>query len=86
MLANEAAARVRAALVATLGVALLALYGIILGLEVTRDIFELAVPNAAIVLCSLGGSSFAIAALWLTDDRFVPGIPLGRQPRRRRVA
>jgi magnesium-transporting ATPase (P-type) len=86
VLALEAAGRVRAALVATLCVVLLALYAIILALEVTRDFFDLAVPNAAIILCSLGGSAFAIAALWLTDDRFVPGIPLRRQPRPRRVA
>ena len=86
VLALEAAGRVRAALVATLCVVLLALYGIVLALEVTRSFFDLAVPNAAIVLCSLGGSALAISALWLTDDRFVPGIPLRRQPRRRRVA
>ena len=52
---------------------LLGLYGVVLALEGTRDFFELAVPERGDhPLGSIGGSAFAIAGLWLTDDRFVP--------------
>jgi hypothetical protein len=63
---------------------MLGLYGVVLALEGTRDFFELAVPNAGIILSAIGGSAFAIGGLWLTDDRFVPTLgELKRKPRRR---
>jgi magnesium-transporting ATPase (P-type) len=86
VLALEAAGRVRAALVGALCAVLFALYALVLAFGGTRGFFELAVPNAAIVLSSIGGSALAIAGLWLTDDRFVPGIHLPRSHRGRRVA
>jgi P-type E1-E2 ATPase len=83
VLALEAAGRVRAVLVGVLCIVLLVLYGLILAFGVTREFFELAVPNAGIVLSALGGSAVAISGLWLTDDRFVPGfrIPAGTRGR-----
>jgi hypothetical protein len=70
ILVLEASGRKRAAAVGGLCAVLFALYWIVVGIEGTREFFELAVPNAAIVFCALGGSSLAIAGLWLTDDRF----------------
>jgi P-type E1-E2 ATPase len=86
VLALEAAGRVRSALVGALCAVLFILYMLVLVFEGTRDFFELAVPNAAIVLCSIGGSALAITGLWLTDDRFVPGIRLPKRRSGRRVA
>ncbi len=81
----EAAGRVRSALVIALCLSLLAVYGVILASDVTRDFFSLAVPNAAIVLSSIGGAAVAMAGLALTDDRFVPSVSLSKPPDRRRV-
>ena len=53
---------------------LFALYCLCLAFEFTRDFFELAVPNAGVVLCSLGGAFVAIAGLALMDDRFIPSL------------
>jgi magnesium-transporting ATPase (P-type) len=85
VLALETAGRVRSALVAALCFALLVLYSVVLGLGGTRGFFALAVPNAAMIFTALGGSAIAIAGLWLTDDRFVPGIRLPKGRERRRV-
>ena len=86
VLVLEAAGRVRAALVSTLCLVMLGLYGVVLALEGTRDFFELAVPNAGIILSAIGGSAFAIGGLWLTDDRFVPTLGVSKRKPRRRVA
>lgn len=56
--------------VTVLCLVLLALYGLVLAFSGTRSFFELAVPNAAVILCSLGGSAIAIAGLAMMDDRF----------------
>ncbi|MFN8188158.1 MAG: HAD-IC family P-type ATPase [Gaiellales bacterium] len=85
IVALEAAGRVRSALVIGLCLVLLAVYALILTFSVTRDFFSLAVPNAAIVLTSLGGSAVALTGLALTDDRFVPSVGLRRPVRPRRV-
>jgi P-type E1-E2 ATPase len=85
VLALEAAGRVRSALVSALCFVLLMLYAAVLALGGTRSFFELAVPNALMVFTALGGSAVAIGGLWLTDDRFVPGIHLPRRGERRRV-
>ena len=86
VLALEAAGRVRAALVSALCAVLFVLYMLVLVFEGTRDFFMLSQPTAAIMLCSIGGSALAITGLWLTDDRFVPGIRLPKRPPRRPVA
>jgi P-type E1-E2 ATPase len=56
--------------VTVLCLVLFALYCLCLAFSGTRSFFELAVPNAAVILCSLGGSAIAIAGLALMDDRF----------------
>jgi cation-transporting P-type ATPase E len=56
--------------VGALCLVLFALYCLCLAFSGPRDFFELAVPNAAVVLCSLGGSAIAIAGLVMMDDRF----------------
>jgi hypothetical protein len=73
ILVLEASGRVRGALVAGLCAAMLVLYGLILGFPTTRNFFDLAVPNAAIVLCAIAGSLVTIVGLALMDERFVPG-------------
>jgi cation-transporting ATPase E len=79
----EAASRTRAALVSVLCLVLLALYCLVLAFAGTRSFFQLAVPNAGIILSALGGSAVAIGGLWLTDDRFVPALGLPESNRRR---
>jgi cation-transporting ATPase E len=73
ILVLEAAGRTRGAAIAGLCTAMFALYVLVLVFPGTRSFFELAVPNAAIVLCSLGGSLLAILGLAAMDDRFLPG-------------
>jgi P-type E1-E2 ATPase len=85
IVALEAAGRARSVLVITLCVFLLVLYALILGFGGMRSFFSLAVPNAGIVLSSLGGSILAIAGLVLTDDRFVPSVHLRRSRTPRQI-
>ncbi len=80
ILVLEASGRARAAAVGGLCALLFALYWLVLAFAGSRDFFELASPNAAIVLCSLGGAALAISGLWLTDDRFALHL-LRSQPR-----
>jgi cation-transporting P-type ATPase E len=70
ILVLEASGRKRARWVMALCLVLFGLYCLILAFSGTRSFFELAVPNAAIVLCSIGGAAIAIAGLALMDDRF----------------
>jgi cation-transporting P-type ATPase E len=58
--------------VTALCLALFALYLVVLVLPM-REFFELAPPNAAILLSAAGGVGLAIGGLWLTGERFVPG-------------
>jgi P-type E1-E2 ATPase len=81
----EAAGRARSALVIALCLSLLALYGVLLAFDITREFFSLAVPNAAIILSSIGGALVAMAGLALTDDRFIPSVSLSKPSERRRV-
>ena len=73
ILALEVAGRVRGAAVSTLCGVLAILYVLSLAAPPTRDFFELAGPSLGILMTSIVGTAFAIGALWLTDDRFVPG-------------
>jgi P-type E1-E2 ATPase len=70
ILVLEASGRNRARWVMALCLVLFGLYCLILAFSGTRSFFELAVPNAAIVLCSIGGAAIAIAGLAMMDDRF----------------
>jgi len=74
VIALEAAGRRRGAAVSALCAALAALYLVILGVEATRDFFQLAVPGAWSVLAVAVGAALAIAGLALTDERFVPDL------------
>jgi cation-transporting ATPase E len=72
ILALEAGGRRRGLAVTGLCLGLFCLYLLALVLP-THNFFELAVPNAAILLSSAGGISLSIVGLWLTGERFVPG-------------
>jgi magnesium-transporting ATPase (P-type) len=74
VLALEASGRKRSTAVIGLCLVMLVIYAAVLASEGLRDFFELAVPNAGVVLSSLGGAALAITGLWLTDDRFVPAL------------
>ncbi len=73
ILVLEAAGRTRGAAIAGLCAVMLILYILVLAFPATRDFFELAVPNAAIILSALGGSLLAVLGLASMDERFVPG-------------
>jgi magnesium-transporting ATPase (P-type) len=72
ILALEAGGRRRGLAVTGLCLGLFCLYLLALVLP-THNFFELAVPNAAILLSSAGGIGLSIVGLWLTGERFVPG-------------
>ncbi|HTZ04852.1 MAG TPA: HAD-IC family P-type ATPase [Gaiellaceae bacterium] len=74
ILALEATSRKRATAVGLLVLAMLVLYALVLAAPGVREFFALTVPDVGAVLISLGGAALAIAGLWLTDDRFVPGV------------
>jgi magnesium-transporting ATPase (P-type) len=75
----EASSRVRGYTVGGLCLALFALYVVVLALPGWRGFFELAAPDAAIVIVSLVGTAVAVGGLALTDERF---LPLGLLPGR----
>jgi cation-transporting P-type ATPase E len=85
ILVLEAVGRRRTTVVSTLCFLLFVGYCLVLAFGFTRDFFELAVPNASIVLCSLGGAAVAIIGLALTDDRFVPPLRKAESARDRPV-
>jgi cation-transporting P-type ATPase E len=69
----EAANRRRNYVVGGLCVGLFALYLVVLALPGWRDFFELATPDAGIVICAVIGASLAVGGLALADERFIPG-------------
>ena len=71
----ESSSRVRGFAVGILCLGLLALYLIVLSLPSWRDFFEVAAPDAAIMLCSAIGIALAAGGLALTDERFLPVWP-----------
>ena len=73
ILALEVTGRVRGAAVSTLCVVLGVIYLLALAAPPTRHFFELSAPSPGIIFTAVVGTAFAIGALWLTDDRFVPG-------------
>jgi cation-transporting P-type ATPase E len=73
LLALEATSRHRATAVGALAGAMLVLYALVLALPGMREFFALTAPGAGAVVIALAGSALAVAGLWLTDDRFVPG-------------
>jgi hypothetical protein len=73
ILALEATSRRRAAGVGVLSAAMLTLYALVLAAPFARHFFALDVPGAGGIFVVLAGAALAVAGLWLTDDRFVPG-------------
>ena len=74
VLALEATSRRRAAAVGALSATMLVLYALVLAAPFARHFFALDVPGAGGVFVVLAGAALAVAGLWLTDDRFVPGV------------
>jgi cation-transporting ATPase E len=73
ILALEATSRRRAAAVGALAGAMLFLYAVVVAAPGLRSFFALDIPGPGGVFIALAGAGLAIAGLWLTDDRFVPG-------------
>jgi magnesium-transporting ATPase (P-type) len=69
----EAANRWRNYIVGAFCAGLFALYLGVLALAGWRDFFELAAPDAGIVICAAIGSALAVGGLVLADERFIPG-------------
>jgi P-type E1-E2 ATPase len=63
----------RGAAIATLCGVLLFLYVLVLVAPGGREFFDLALPGPGGWFIILFGAAVAIAGLWLTDDRFIPG-------------
>jgi magnesium-transporting ATPase (P-type) len=74
ILALEATSRRRATAVGSLVLLMIGVYALLLAFAGVRDFFALTAPGAGGVVISLAGAALAIAGLWLTDDRFVPGV------------
>jgi hypothetical protein len=74
ILALEATSRRRATAIGTLVAVMIAVYALIVATPATRSFFALTVLGPGGVVISLAGAGLAIVGLWLTDDRFVPGI------------
>jgi magnesium-transporting ATPase (P-type) len=74
ILALEATSRRRASAIGGLVGAMVLLYAIVLALPGMRGFFALTVPGAGGIFIALAGAALAVAGLWLTDDRFVPGV------------
>jgi len=74
ILALEATSRRRATAVGSLVALMIGIYALILVMPAVRGFFALTAPGAGGVVISIAGAALAIAGLWLTDDRFVPGV------------
>ena len=74
VLALEATGRRRVMAVGTLAATMLVLYALVLIAPFTRHFFALDVPGPGGVFIILFGAALAVAGLWLTADRFVPGV------------
>ena len=74
VLALEATGRRRAMVVGTLAGSMLVLYALVLIAPFARHFFALDVPGIGGVFVVLAGAALAVVGLWLTDDRFVPGV------------
>jgi P-type E1-E2 ATPase len=75
ILALEAVGRRRSTAVTLLCVALLAAYVVVLLVPWLREFYALALPGPAVILPAVAGAAITLAALAVTDDRFIPGRP-----------
>ncbi|HEX5800301.1 MAG TPA: HAD-IC family P-type ATPase [Gaiellaceae bacterium] len=71
LVALEASSRARSAVMSGMSLALGAAYVLVLVTPGLREFFALAPPGWELV-ASLVGAGFAVAGLWLVDDRFAP--------------
>jgi hypothetical protein len=53
---------------------MLVLYALVLAAPFARHFFALDIPGVGGAVVVLLGAALAIVGLWLTDDRFVPGV------------
>jgi magnesium-transporting ATPase (P-type) len=74
ILALEATSRRRATAIGTLVAVMIAAYALVLATPGVRDFFALTVLGPGGVVIALAGAGLAVVGLWLTDDRFVPGV------------
>ncbi len=74
ILALEATSRRRATAIGTLVAVMIAAYALVLATPGVREFFALTVPGPGGVVIALAGAGLAVVGLWLTDDRFVPGV------------
>ncbi|HET9507647.1 MAG TPA: HAD-IC family P-type ATPase [Gaiellaceae bacterium] len=77
LVALEASSRARSAVMSGMSLALGGAYALVLLTPGLREFFALAPPGWELV-ASLVGAGFAVAGLWLVDDRFAP-VPPRRQ-------
>jgi P-type E1-E2 ATPase len=73
VLALEASGRRRGTAVSVLCAALATLYAFVLAIPGLRHFYALAVPGPGMLVIAAAGAAVAIAGLWLTDERFIPG-------------
>jgi hypothetical protein len=73
VLVLEASGERRGPAVSALVLALAAGYVLVLTWPWSREFFALAAPSPTIFATAIGGSAFALTALWLADARFAPG-------------
>jgi magnesium-transporting ATPase (P-type) len=69
----EATTPRRTAAVGALSLVLSCAYVLVIVVPPLREFFALAVPDVAVAFTAATGAGLAIAGLWLTDERFVPG-------------
>ncbi len=78
----ESGSRTRGYWVGSLCLGLLILYFVVLSLPGMRSFFEVSTPDPLVLLCAIAGSALAMGGLALTDERFIPRLPIpGRPPR-----
>jgi cation-transporting P-type ATPase E len=74
VLALEATNRRRATVIGTLVAIMIGAYALVVATPATRSFFALTVLGPGGVVIALAGAGLAVVGLWLTDDRFVPGV------------
>jgi magnesium-transporting ATPase (P-type) len=74
ILVLEATSRRRTQAVGTLVGAMLLIYAFALAAPGVRSFFAMTVPGPGGVVLALTGAAISVAGLWLTDDRFIPGV------------
>jgi magnesium-transporting ATPase (P-type) len=74
ILVLEATSRRRTEAVGALTGAMLVLYLLAIAFPGTRHFFALTIPGPGGIFLALAGAALAVGGLWLTDDRFVPGV------------